>query len=156
MEGAEAPQPTPAPLTEVGAVLAHHRLLWDDSPPSADEGWEVREARAFADQLVKDVALCDLSQYRAGRLGVRWRTRDDVLAGKGVSVCGTLGCDETRGLHAFEVPFAYEEGGQGKMTLLTTRVCGTHGSQLSFTQLKREAEGGGGRSDGGRAAKKRR
>jgi protein FRA10AC1 len=147
--------PQPPPVSEVGAVLANHRLLWEDAPvPPAVEGWAVREARAFSEQLVKDVALCDVSQYRDGRLGVRWRTRADVLAGKGVGVCGALGCDATRGLHAFEVPFAYSEGGQGKLTLLTVRVCGTHGSQLSFTQLKGEVEEGS--RGGSRVTKKRR
>ncbi len=43
------------------------------------------------------------------RVGFRWRTRAEVLAEKGVSHCGAIGCEVRRGLKTFEVPFVYRE-----------------------------------------------
>ena len=37
-----------------------------------------------------------------GRVGLRWRTEPEVVAGKGQFVCGAKGCNERRGLASFE------------------------------------------------------
>ena len=38
-----------------------------------------------------------------GKVGMRWRTEREVVAGKGQFICGAKGCSERRGLASFEV-----------------------------------------------------
>jgi Folate-sensitive fragile site protein Fra10Ac1 len=38
-----------------------------------------------------------------GKVGLRWRTEKEVVAGKGQFVCGARGCDVRQGLASFEV-----------------------------------------------------
>lgn len=38
-----------------------------------------------------------------GKVGLRWRTEKEVVAGKGQFVCGARGCDARHGLASFEV-----------------------------------------------------
>lgn len=49
-------------------------------------------------------------RYKQGKVGMRWRTKAEVLCGKGQFSCGAKGCEETRGLASFEVNFAYQVG----------------------------------------------
>ena len=50
------------------------------------------------------VALHNLDpQAQDGKVGLRWRTEKEVVAGKGQFVCGARGCDVRQGLASFEV-----------------------------------------------------
>ncbi len=40
---------------------------------------------------------------QGGKVGLRWRTEKEVVAGKGQFVCGARGCDVRQGLASFEV-----------------------------------------------------
>ena len=51
-------------------------------------------------------------------MGMRWRSEKEVIAGKGQFSCGARGCNESRGLATYEVPFGYEEAGQKKQALV--------------------------------------
>ena len=59
-------------------------------------------------------------------MGMRWRSEKEVISGKGHFSCGARGCDESRGLATYEVPFGYEEAGQKKQALVKVRS-NTHG-----------------------------
>lgn len=52
------------------------------------------------------------------KVGMRWRSEKEVIAGKGQFSCGARGCPETRGLATFEVPFGYQEAGERKQALV--------------------------------------
>jgi protein FRA10AC1 len=82
-----------------------------------------RLAQAYDAKLHKEFALVDLSRAPA-QLGLRWRTEAEVLRGKGESYCASLGCSSVEGLRAFEVPFQYQEAGQGKVALVKLLCCG--------------------------------
>lgn len=112
-------------------------------PPAA--AYEERLAARYNAALYREYALADLSQYRVGRVGFRWRTRVEVLAGKGESSCGSLHCDEVAALHTYEVPFAYEEDGARKSTLVKVRLCGGCGARLlHYVDAKKAAAGAAG------------
>jgi len=59
-------------------------------------------AKAYYDRLFKEYALVDLSKYKTGQIGMRWRTQDEVFSGKGQFTCASLKCDATQ-LKTFEV-----------------------------------------------------
>ena len=42
------------------------------------------------------------------RIGCRWRTEKEVLAGKGDKICGSKRCEE-KSTDAYEINFAYIE-----------------------------------------------
>jgi hypothetical protein len=102
----------------------------------SEDTWETRLARRYGDRLHKEYALGDLSQYRSGHVGLRWRTEAEVVAGKGQFVCGALGCDGVAGLHSYELPFRYTERGEAKNALVKVRLCGRCAPKLFFKQLQ--------------------
>lgn len=53
---------------------------------------EQRMAKKYFRKLYKEYCLCDMSGYREGRIGMRWRTEEEVLLGKGQFICGNLSC----------------------------------------------------------------
>ena len=68
----------------------------------------------YYSKLLKEYALCDLSRYRDCMVGLRWRTEQEVVIGKGQFSCGAIGCEVKMGLSSFEVPFQYRERGEDK------------------------------------------
>lgn len=85
--------------------------------------WQDRMVQRYHDGLYKEFALADLS--RPGQLGLRWRTRQEVLDGRGERSCGNKRCVNSRELSTIEVPFAYQEGGVQKKELVKLRLCAT-------------------------------
>ena len=49
---------------------------------------------------------------------MRWRTQQEVVAGKGQFNCGARGCQEASALASFEVDFAYLEAGERKQVAI--------------------------------------
>ena len=84
----------------------------------------------------------------ARRMGLRWRTSEEVISGKGESICGVQGCMNTntntnisidtptmnKTLSLFELNFAYIENGKKKNALVKLVCCQT------CTPLLREAQ----------------
>ncbi|CAK9140383.1 unnamed protein product [Ilex paraguariensis] len=44
--------------------------------------WEQRLVKRYYDKLFKEYCIADMSQYKSGRVGLRWRTEKEVIAGK--------------------------------------------------------------------------
>jgi protein FRA10AC1 len=54
---------------------------------------------------------------------MRWRTREEVISGKGDSLCGNKACSELRNLSTYEVNFRYVEEGATKEALVKVKCC---------------------------------
>jgi protein FRA10AC1 len=54
---------------------------------------------------------------------MRWRTIDEVKAGKGDKVCASVACVRTEDLQPLEVVFGYVEEGKAKNVLVKCVVC---------------------------------
>ena len=101
-----------------------HQFVRDDDDDEANAGdWGIRMARKYWNKLFKEYAICDLTLYQTGRIGMRWRVEKEVILGKGQFVCGNKHCDSTADLHSYEVPFTYMEKGINKTELVKCRVC---------------------------------
>ena len=124
--------------TEHDAIRDHHRFLWD-----ADDGvplsWEQRLSKKYHARLFKEYALADMSRYREGAVGLRWRTETEVFDGKGQFVCGAKGCNADAELASFEVNFAYDEGGARKNALVKLRLCPGCAAKLNYRREQRRA-----------------
>lgn len=86
--------------------------------------------------LSTQYALVDLSRYKEGKLGLRWRTQGEVIAAKGQFECGNVTkgkpCTTTSSLHSYELNFAYVEHGQQKQELVKVRVCSHCAAKLNY------------------------
>jgi len=55
------------------------------------------------------------------QIAMRWRTKDEVISGKGQFVCGNKKCGLDTELRSWEVNFVYSEGGTKKNALVKLR-----------------------------------
>ncbi|KAG0148470.1 hypothetical protein CROQUDRAFT_669853 [Cronartium quercuum f. sp. fusiforme G11] len=84
------PPKLPKSKTEIEVLIEHHRFI--RNVDEQDLSWEDRLAKKTYDQLFKDLALCDLSRWKEGKVAMRWRTAGEVLDGKGDVTCANLKC----------------------------------------------------------------
>ncbi|KAF9944886.1 hypothetical protein BGZ70_004250 [Mortierella alpina] len=136
--GTEFPEETPA-KTELDILHENHRFLRSEED-DRDLTWEQRIAKKYYDKLFKEYALVELKYYTEGRIAMRWRTEKEVFSGKGQFTCGSLRCDESKGLQSWEVNFGYVEHGEKKNALVKIRLCDKCSYRLNYkTAQKRVA-----------------
>ncbi|KAJ7012969.1 hypothetical protein NC653_002870 [Populus alba x Populus x berolinensis] len=47
-----------------------------------DASWEQRLVKRYYDKLFKEYCIADMSHYKVGKIGLRWRTEKEVISGK--------------------------------------------------------------------------
>lgn len=104
----------------------------DDLDPS----WEQRLVKRYYNKLFKEYCLADMSKYRTGKIGLRWRTEKEVISGKGQFVCGNKHCGEKDGLASYEVNFSYIEAGESKQALVKLVACERCAKKLNYKKQK--------------------
>ncbi|KAF1323861.1 hypothetical protein FI667_g10196, partial [Globisporangium splendens] len=122
------------------AVIQRHFQFLRDDDADAERGntdWEVRMSVRYYRKLYREYALADLSRFKEGKIGLRWRTEPEVIAGKGQFVCGNKRCDARDVLHSYELLFAYVEHEKTKRCLIKVRVCEACAAKLFFKKLER-------------------
>ncbi|KAL3943058.1 MAG: hypothetical protein SGBAC_002835 [Bacillariaceae sp.] len=105
--------------------------------------WQDRMVERYQSGLYKEYALADLS--RPGKVGLRWRTKQEVLEGIGERTCGNKACMATDRLITLRVPFAYMEQGVSKMDIVKLRLCPkskTRGKGMYIVVRMMKREGG--------------
>ncbi|KAK1930711.1 Protein FRA10AC1 [Phytophthora citrophthora] len=128
------------------AVLKQKFQFIRDDEVDAEQGetdWQVRMSVRYYQQLFREYALADLSRYKEGKIGLRWRTEMEVIAGKGQFSCGNKRCDKREELHSYELLFAYVEHGERKQCLVKVRACSECARMLFYkkmTEMKRKEE----------------
>ncbi|KAG0316353.1 hypothetical protein BG000_004883, partial [Podila horticola] len=125
--------------TELEILRENHRFLRSEEEDK-DLSWEKRIAKKYYDKLFKEYALVELKYYREGKIAMRWRTENEVTRGKGQFTCGSLRCDETKGLQSWEVNFAYVEQGEKKNALVKVRLCERCSDRLNYKKKQKRAE----------------
>jgi protein FRA10AC1 len=83
--------------------------------------WQDRVVQRYHDGLHKEFALADLS--RLGKVGLRWRTKQEVVNGRGEWSCGNKQCQNSSDLITLEIPFSYDEGGVAKKEMVKLTLC---------------------------------
>eukprot|EP00252_Welwitschia_mirabilis_P025923 TRINITY_DN8279_c0_g1_i2.p1 TRINITY_DN8279_c0_g1~~TRINITY_DN8279_c0_g1_i2.p1 ORF type:complete len:289 (-),score=55.86 TRINITY_DN8279_c0_g1_i2:271-1014(-) len=107
-----------------------------------DQGmsWEQRLAKRYYDKLFKEYCIADMSRYKEGKIGFRWRVEKEVVQGKGQFICGNKKCEEREGLCSYEVNFSYMEAGACKQALVKLRVCERCALKLNYRKEKEKAK----------------
>lgn len=96
--------------------------------------------------------LADLRGKPPPQIGLRWRTRAEVVSGRGHLSCGGRSCAERAALSTFELPFRWRELGETapRAALVKVRLCPRCAALLP----RGGGGGGGGRARGGRQDRK--
>ncbi|XP_072990394.1 uncharacterized protein [Typha latifolia] len=105
-----------------------------------DSTWEKRLVKRYYDKLFKEYCIADMSQYKKGKIGLRWRTEKEVVSGKGQFVCGNKKCDEKDGLGSYEVNFSYVEAGEQKQALVKLVACKRCAEKLVYRREKEKEQ----------------
>ncbi|XP_020553256.1 protein FRA10AC1 isoform X2 [Sesamum indicum] len=136
----------------------------DDMNPS----WEQRLVKRYYDKLFKEYCIADMSQYKTGKIGLRWRTEKEVISGKvqlllrmlvagspfdslrikldctsllsGQFVCGNKHCNEKDDLSSYEVNFSYFEAGEHKQALVKLVACERCAAKLYYKKQKEKEQ----------------
>jgi protein FRA10AC1 len=61
-----------------------YRFVREADENDTEISWEQRIAKRYYEKLFKEYAICDLKQYKEGRIAMRWRTENEVVVGKGM------------------------------------------------------------------------
>ncbi|BAT14995.1 Os11g0639000 [Oryza sativa Japonica Group] len=112
-----------APIkTDKDTLREGYRFILSEED-DVDSTWEKRLVKRYYDKLFKEYCIADMSQYKRGKIGLRWRTEKEVISGKGQFLCGNRICDEKNGLGSYEVNFSYIEAGEQKQALVKLVAC---------------------------------
>ena len=133
------PEAPSVKATDLSIMEKNHRFIrsaQDDASKDAGSDWEARMAAKYYSRLFKEYALVDLSRYREGKIGMRWRVEKEVVSGKGQFVCCNLACKERDRLSSYEVNFCYVEDSQKKNALVKVRLCHDCTTQMNYKREK--------------------
>ncbi|CAI0393860.1 unnamed protein product [Linum tenue] len=128
--------------------------------------WEQRLVKRYYDKLFKEYpwikrlyCIADMSLYKSGKIGLRWRTEKEVISGKGQFKCGSKHCNEEKVLASYEasismlscclsvpcvlilaeilqVNFSYFEAGENKQALVKLVACEKCAGKLNYRNRK--------------------
>ncbi|KAL0561873.1 hypothetical protein IC582_002318 [Cucumis melo] len=101
-----------------------------------DTSWEQKLVKRYYDKLFKEYCIADMTQYKSGKIGLRWRMEKEVISGKGQFICGNKHCDEKNGLASYEVNFSYFEAGENKQALVKLVTCERCSKKLHYKRKK--------------------
>eukprot|EP01135_Chromosphaera_perkinsii_P000797 Nk52_evm85s151 gene=Nk52_evmTU85s151 len=137
--------------TDMDVIRRNHRLVWDSSDDAIS--WERSLAKKYYDKLFKQYCICDSSRLKEhirtkqkggsdvqdkGLLGIRWRTKREVISGKGQFICAEKRCIEKEKLQTWEINFRYEEEGFLKNALVKIRLCERCADLISPTKALKD------------------
>lgn len=80
----------PSSKTDLDVLIERHRFIRESEEQNLS--WEDALAKKAYDQLFKELAVCDLSRWREGKVAMRWRTSSEVINGNGHLSCSNLRC----------------------------------------------------------------
>eukprot|EP00742_Colponemidia_sp_Colp-10_P007230 GILJ01007770.1.p1 GENE.GILJ01007770.1~~GILJ01007770.1.p1 ORF type:complete len:239 (+),score=30.47 GILJ01007770.1:72-788(+) len=120
--------------TDMDVIRQHHKFIRTEADETGT--WEATLAKKYYDKLFKEYCVADLSRYKEGKIGFRWRTQKEVIEGKGQFSCGNKRCDAVDDLRSYEVNFAYVEDGEKKNALVKVRLCPPCAYRLNYKQVK--------------------
>lgn len=98
---------------------------------------ERQALKQYHEQFFKEYCISDLTNYKTNQVALRWRTKKEVISGKGESVCGDKNCNSNENLKTWEVNFKYFENGNYQNTLVKLRLCTDCSIKLNYRTKKR-------------------
>ncbi|KAH7290536.1 hypothetical protein KP509_30G052500 [Ceratopteris richardii] len=87
--------------TDQDTLRETYRFIRTEEDDS-DNTWEQRLAKRYYDKLFKEYCIADMSHYKDGKIGMRWRSEKEVISGKGQFIFGSKNCDVKEDLSSYE------------------------------------------------------
>ncbi|TXG55811.1 hypothetical protein EZV62_017124 [Acer yangbiense] len=115
--------------TDLDTLREGYRFIRSEEDDK-DSSWEQRLVKRYYDKLFKEYCIADMSHYKSGKIGLRWRTEKEVMSGKGQFICGSKQCDEKNGLAS------YEATGENKQALVKLVTCERCAEKLHYKRRK--------------------
>merc|ERR1719285_788104 len=125
--------------TDLDVLRENYKLERSSDESDEDDAeatYEQKVSRKYYNKLYREYGIINLSRYKTGQFGIRWRHRQEVSIGKGEAICGGEKCNETESLQSFEVPFQYKELGERKKTLIKIRLCPDCTRKMNYKKIK--------------------
>ncbi|KAL0269970.1 UNVERIFIED_CONTAM: hypothetical protein PYX00_007533 [Menopon gallinae] len=126
--------------TDFDVIRENHKFLWDEKDEKNLDTWEKRLAKKYYDKLYREYCIADLSRYKENKFGLRWRTEEELVNGRGQFTCGNKKCVNNEELRTWEVNFAYQEAGEKKNALVKLRLCPGCSHKLNYCHKKKEVK----------------
>lgn len=108
--------------TDLDVAKETYRFIRSDEDDEKLGHYERKLARKYYDKLYRSIVLVKFDE-RTGKVGMRWRSEKEVLAGKGDVTCGDTSCKKSGDLQTFEVNFGYVENREKKNALVKVKLC---------------------------------
>lgn len=120
--------------TDQQMLAEQHQFIRDrdvEDNDDTEDSHGIKLAKQYESKLYREFCVANLSKYKQGLIGLRWRTENEVITGRGQDSCGSLTCKNKNKrasrneieLHTLEVNFAYVELGEHKNALVKIRLC---------------------------------
>ncbi|KAK9150986.1 hypothetical protein Syun_009295 [Stephania yunnanensis] len=126
----------PLPSKTVQDTIREGYRFIRSAEDDADSSWEQRLVKRYYDKLFKEYCIADMSHYKTGKIGLRWRTEKEVISGKGQFVCGNKQCDENDNLASYEAKYSFVFTGENKQALVKLVACPRCADKLSYKRQK--------------------
>ncbi|EAL71116.1 hypothetical protein DDB_G0272957 [Dictyostelium discoideum AX4] len=140
--------------TDYQVLKENHQFLRDENENEDINQltWEEKLAKTYYDRLYKEYAIIDLSRYKSGEIGLRWRIESEVIMGRGQFTCANKKCESSSStssstttnnnkmddLKSFEVPFSYNELNENKVALVKVVLCPLCSKLLNYSNIKKK------------------
>ncbi|XP_042467968.1 protein FRA10AC1-like isoform X2 [Zingiber officinale] len=121
--------------TDQDTIREGHRFIISEDD-DMESTWEKRLVKRYYDKLFKEYCIADMSHFKEGKIGLRWRMENEVISGKGQFVCGNKKCSEKENLGSYEVNFSYFEAGENKQALVKLVACKRCAEKLVYRRQK--------------------
>ncbi|KAI3384543.1 hypothetical protein SNEBB_003610 [Seison nebaliae] len=145
------PQKTDKHVRDIDVIRKYQKFVYDDSDEEVDDDddndeemekkeyrkWCRKLAKRYWNKLFKEYCICDLTQYKTNRIGMRWRTEKEVVNGKGQFICSNKKCQINNSLLSWEINFGYMEYHQKKNELVKLRLCSACSKKLNYHHQRR-------------------
>ena len=117
----------------------HYQFVRNSEGDETDEYGE-NLAKEYESKLFRDYAIADLSKYKEGKIGLRWRNESEVIKHKGHFICAALNCEQKEELQSSLLNFSYKENGETKQCLVKVCLCPSCFRKLEKINKKRKKE----------------
>jgi protein FRA10AC1 len=136
--------------TDRQMLQEQHQFLREDEDEDETDDIEtahgLKLAKEYESKLYREYCVANLSKYKEGLIGLRWRTEKEVKTERGVDTCGSLTCkrgdkrasQNEISLTTLEVNFAYVEQGEQKNALVKIRLCKKCEKRMNKANKKRK------------------
>ncbi|EEB17248.1 conserved hypothetical protein [Pediculus humanus corporis] len=103
---------------DIDVIKENHQFLWNETEDVSTLSWEKKLAKQYYNKLFKEYCVADMSRYKENKIGLRWRTQQELINGKGQFSCGNKKCSDQNDLRTWEVNFGYMENNTKKNALV--------------------------------------